>query len=435
MKGEVIKVLKSMRKIWILIFFALTVLIIQLIAFNKILNFDKDVKSLDNIYGDIDFVSNRTDKSEELNNLVSEFEEKYPNVKVNLELIGDVEEILERKATVGDLPDVTLVPANIDKREFNKYFLPIDDVGFNQDNIYDYISGVSSDGLLYNLATSTSWQGVIYNKKIFKDFGIESTPATEKEFFEICDKIKRNGIVPVALNYKQSWRMNIWIDAVPYLYDVHMEDKLIEGSKDVFSHDGEIYKSLNFARKIYNYGYCEDDILNYDWSQCKDDIVNGKTAMIIWNSDFIDQLITLGMDKDDIGMFPIPETTSIKMTGDYRMGISKNTRYPEAAKEFLKFLFQEDRYANAVGIMSSLKGSEATKKMISELNEFNIPIVFQEDVASHSDHDNFIHEQYTYLRKSIGLDYTFIQNYIISDDVEKIEKEASDKWRQYKNNN
>ncbi|ETJ25861.1 putative ABC transporter extracellular-binding protein yurOprecursor, partial [human gut metagenome] len=72
---------------------------------------------------------------------VDEFEKIYPNVHVNLELIGDVEEILERKAAVGDLPDVTLVPASINKREFSSYFLPIDDLGFNGDNMYDYVSG------------------------------------------------------------------------------------------------------------------------------------------------------------------------------------------------------------------------------------------------------------------------------------------------------
>lgn len=154
--------------------------------------------------------------------------------------------------------------------------------------------------------------------------------------------------------------------------------------------------------------------------------------MIIWNSDFINQLVDLGMDKNDLGMFPIPETNVINMIGDYRMGISKNTKYPEASKVFLKFLFEEDRYANAVDIMSSLRDSEENLKMIDELNKFNIPVVFQENIAAQNDEESKLHDKYTYLRKSIGLDYTFIQNYITSEDTKKIEKEANDKWRLYR---
>ncbi|EMU55675.1 ABC transporter substrate-binding protein [Clostridium butyricum] len=432
MKGEVIKVLKNIKRVWIIILLAMIGFAIQIVALSKSFNYEKDEKKLNFLHGNIDFVSNRTDKSNELNELVDEFEKIYPNVHVNLELIGDVEEILERKAAVGDLPDVTLVPASINKREFSSYFLPIDDLGFNGDNMYDYVSGLGSDNLLYTMPTSSLWHGVIYNKEIFNNLGIDTYPKTEEEFFKVCSKIKNNGIVPIALNYRQSWMMNTWIDTIPYLYNVHMEDKLIGESKDVFSSDGEIYKSLNFVKKIYTSGYCESDIVNYDWAQCKEDIINGKTAMIIWNSDFINQLVDLGMDKNDLGMFPIPETNVINMIGDYRIGISKNTKYPEASKAFLKFLFEEDRYANAVDIMSSLRDSEENLKMIDELNKFNIPVVFQENIAAQNDEESKLHDKYTYLRKSIGLDYTFIQNYITSEDTKKIEKEANDKWRLYR---
>lgn len=434
MKGQVIKMLKNIKKTWILILFALIAIVVQIIAIDKSLNDKNDDKNSSNLQGDIDFLSNRTDKSTELNELVKEFEEMHPNVNVNLELIGDAEEILERKANVGDLPDVTLVPANTYTNEFNKYFLPIDDLGFNENNMYDYISGVGNDNLLYNLPTSTSWQGVIYNKDIFKNLGIETLPKTEQEFWVICDKIKNNGIIPIALNYRQSWRMNMWIDTIPYLYNPYMENELIGKSKDLFAHDGEIYKSLNFVKKIYTSGYCEDDIVNYDWAQCKEDIVNGKIAMIIWNSDFINQLVDCGMNRESIGMFPIPGTNNIKMNGDYRMGVSKNTKYPDASKEFLRFLFEEDRYAKAVNIMSTLKESENTKKMVNDLKEFNLPIIFPEDVTMQNSENNYMNDKYTYLRKSIELDYTFIQNYIASDDTDTIEKEANEKWKKYRDN-
>ena len=125
MKGEGINVLKNMGKIWVVVLLLVTFLIVQIIALSKGLNYGRDDVVSDELNGEISFVSNRTDKSNELNQLIEEFEKIHPNVHINLELIGDVEEILERKAAVGDIPDVTLIPATIDKKEFSKYLFII----------------------------------------------------------------------------------------------------------------------------------------------------------------------------------------------------------------------------------------------------------------------------------------------------------------------
>ncbi|MGN0143501.1 MAG: ABC transporter substrate-binding protein, partial [Clostridium sp.] len=412
--------LKKINKMWILILLSVTFLIIQIVALSEGLRYGKDENVGNELSGEIYFVSNRIDKSKELDELIEEFEKIHPNVHVKLELMGDVEEILQRKAAVGDLPDVTIIPDSIDKNELSKYFIPIDDLGFSKDNIYNYSNGLGNDNTLYGVTTSIMWNGVIYNKNIFKNLGIDELPSNEEEFFEICSKIKKNNIIPIALNYRQSWIMNMWINTVPYLYDYGIEDKLIKGTSDILQENGEFNKSLNLARKIYRYGYCEEDILNYDWAQCKDDIINNKIAMIIWNSNFINQLYESGMDVGSLGMFPIPETNVIEIVGDYKFGISKNTKYPEAAKEFLKFIFQDDRYAKAVNITSSLKKSEETKDMISDLSIFNMPIIFQADIISNGESGNDVHEKYTYLKKSVGLNYNFVQNYITCDDCREV---------------
>ena len=406
----------------------MTFLVIQVIALNRGLNFGKDKNISDELRGEIYFVSNRTDKSVELTKLIKEFEDMHPNVNVKLELIGDVEAILERKAAVGDLPDVTLIPSTIDETQYSKYFLPIDDLGFDRNKIYNYISGVGSDNILYGLSTSTVWNGVIYNRKIFEELGIDKLPENEEEFFEVCKKIKDKSITPIALNYRQSWVMNMWVDIVPYLYDYNLEENIVDGKENVLSFNSDIYKSLNLAKKIYDYGYCEDNILTYDWAQCKEDMINGKVAMIIWNSDFINQLDELSVDNDNFKMFPIPDTSIIKMNGDYKMAVSKNTRYPEVSKEFLRFLFENNRYADAVNIRSSLKSNEETKKMINDLEQFNIPIVFEDDIQKTKNDQISMNEKFVYLKKNVGLNYRFVQNYITTNDTSQIIKDTNNKW-------
>ncbi|MDS0524826.1 extracellular solute-binding protein [Clostridium sp. SHJSY1] len=414
-------------KISCLVLLIFIIIICTVVVLNRSANFSESKNELE---GTITFISNRTDKREELNSLIEEFEKIHPKVQVNLDLKGDFEEILERKASVGELPDVTLVPTVISTNEYKDYFIPLDDLGFNEDNIYSYSVGVGDDEKLYSLSTSIAWPGIIYNKKIFKDANIQHIPKTIDEFFDACNKIKTIGKTPITLNYKQSWAMSIWVDTVPYLLDQDIENKIVINSNDVLGSESGIYKSLEFARNIVKKGYCEDDLLNYDWEQCKNDIKDGKIAMINCSSDLIYQLEDMGMNKEDIGIFPIPESKFINIAGNFRFGISKNTKNPEIAKDFMKFMYEEDRYAKAVNIMSTLKNNENNMKMIESLKEFNLPIIIEGDMMKNqTDEERRIHDKYNNNRKITGLNSKYVQKYVIAPDVKEIREESNKEWK------
>ena len=412
--------------------FCVIIVLIKIIKSNSIMIF-KDSASNKELEGTISFVSNRIDKSEELKLLIEEFEELYPKVNVNLELIGNPEEILQRRASVQELSDVTLVPASIKTSEYDKYFLKLDDLGFNSDNIYNYGLGLDNKGELYGLMTSVNWNGIIYNKKVFEELNIDVLPKTKEEFFDICEIIKENGITPIVLNYRESWRMSPWLEVVPYLFDEDLEDKVIKGNMNILDENSGMSKSLDFIRSIVQKGYCEEDLLNYQWNKSKTDMRDGKIAMLFLSSDFKYQLNDIGMDMEDIGMFPFPESDSIKVFGDYKIAISKNTKYPEVAKEFLKFLFEDSRYSNAVNILSPLKESEKSKSFFEEIEKFNIPIITYDgnEGTQVNDKEN-THSKYDTLRRVIGLDYSFVQKYVIEDNLEDIVNETNKKWSELK---
>ena len=412
--------------------FCVIIVLTKIIKSNSIMIF-KDSASNKELEGTISFVSNRIDKSEELKLLIEEFEELYPKVNVNLELIGNPEEILQRRASVQELSDVTLVPASIKTSEYDKYFLKLDDLGFNSDNIYNYGLGLDNKGELYGLMTSVNWNGIIYNKKVFEELNIDVLPKTKEEFFDICEIIKENGITPIVLNYRESWRMSPWLEVVPYLFDEDLEDKVIKGNMNILDENSGMSKSLDFIRSIVQKGYCEEDLLNYQWNKSKTDMRDGKIAMLFLSSDFKYQLNDIGMDMEDIGMFPFPESDSIKVFGDYKIAISKNTKYPEVAKEFLKFLFEDSRYSNAVNILSPLKESEKSKSFFEEIEKFNIPIITYDgnEGTQVNDKEN-THSKYDTLRRVIGLDYSFVQKYVIEDNLEDIVNETNKKWSELK---
>lgn len=415
--------------IFLLILLLLAVPVVGAKLFLKEINLGTNDE--EELKGDITFVSNRTDKRDEIEALINEFEELNPKVNVELELIGDAETILQRKASVGELPDVTLVPSNISKNEYANYFLTIDDLGFNDNNIYNYDMGLGSDSRLYCLNSSITWQGIIYNKEIFQKANIEKLPTTIEELFQACEKIKALGVTPIAINYRQSWTMNLWIDIIPHLFDNNFSKDTVLGNKTILNSDSGMYKSLNLAREIVKRGYCEEDLLNYDWQQFKNDMNDGKIAMTVWNSDFINQLEDMGMDKDDIGMFPIPETKIIKIYGDYKFAVSKNSDNPEVAKEFLKYIFEESRYAKVVNNISPLKEEIDSKDNFESMKEYGIPVEFYADfVRKQSVYYAKLEEEYLRLKNINGLDGSFVQKYITEDNIDNLINATENKWKE-----
>lgn len=415
--------------IFLLILLLLAVPVVGAKLFLKEINLGTNDE--EELKGDITFVSNRTDKRDEIEALINEFEELNPKVNVELELIGDAETILQRKASVGELPDVTLVPSNISKNEYANYFLTIDDLGFNDNNIYNYDMGLGSDSRLYCLNSSITWQGIIYNKEVFQKANIEKLPTTIEELFQACEKIKALGVTPIAINYRQSWTMNLWVDIIPHLFDNNFSKDTVLGNKTILNSDSGMYKSLNLAREIVKRGYCEEDLLNYDWQQFKNDMNDGKIAMTVWNSDFINQLEDMGMDKDDIGMFPIPETKIIKIYGDYKFAVSKNSDNPEVAKEFLKYIFEESRYAKAVNNISPLKEEIDSKDNFESMKEYGIPVEFYADfVRKQSVYDAKLEEEYLRLKNINGLDGSFVQKYITEDNIDNLINATENKWKE-----
>lgn len=385
------------------------------------------------VSGEITFATNRIDKKEEIKEIINDFQEINPSIKVNLEVIGNVEEILKRRASVGELPDVTLVPESIKNDELKDYFLPLDDLGFSDDNINNYNIGTDEEGNLYTMSASMIWLGVIYNKQVFKEAGITDVPKTAEEFFEDCKKIKEKGIIPIALNYKQSWLISEWVESIPYLFEPDIEKEVSENNKEILSEDSGMFKSLEFARKIVKSGYCEKDLLNYEWEQCKNDLKDGKTAMVVWSSDLKNQLVEMGADKDNIGMFPVPESRLINIVGDYQIGVSKNSKYPEAAKEFFKFLFEDSRYAKAVKVTSSMKDSRDSEEMLNEISKFDIELKYQADTLKNLSKDDKRNQtMYLNTKRLLGVDYAFVQNYITSQDTKKIIEDLNKSWRNIK---
>lgn len=375
----------------------------------------------------ISFATNFTNKVDNtLKDLVKEYMDQHPNVTIEIEGIADTDQVLKTRMAAGELPDVTPILANTPRSDFPLYFAPIDDLGYTKDNLYFYDNGLGEDGKLYGLNSAVVYDGIIYNKKAFNEAGITIAPKTIEEFYAVCEKLKAKGITPMGTSFKDAWPLN-WY-ASDFVFEVGNtgDPNYKNAMKDkdaLLSEDGGLLTAFKLLREMNQKGYLDKDLMSASWDSQRRDHASGKIAMIFLGSWYPPQLVDAGANKEDIGMFPFPGVKAVTQTGNWMFGISKNTKSPEAAKEFLKWLWEDARYANAVGVTTPIKGAKVDDVAISELLSYNMPMVAA--AAADSKANDIFNKSEINLTQAL-------QEYILSENPEDVVKKVNDKWQKAK---
>ena len=373
------------------------------------------------------FATNRTDMADTtLKDLAAKYTTENPNVTVSVEAIKDTDPVLKTRAAAGELPDVTPIPGNPDTKDFPLYYVPLDDLGYTDSNLYSYKQGVSTaDSKLYGLNSSVNYTGVVYNKKAFKDAGIDKVPQTMEDFYAACSKLKAKGIIPLASNFKDKWPLGIYSSdltlAVSQTGNIDYKNTL--PTKDLFSDPDGLLYSFNFLRTMKEKGFLEPDLMSTNWDSMKKDQASGKIAMAYLGTWYPPQVIQNGANKDDVGMFPFPGIKALPVGGDYSFAVAKTSKHITEAKAFLKWLWTDSKYANAVSIASPLKDAKSTDPALSELTSFKIP-----NIITNNDGPAF-----TQMIKDSQIDLAqVLQEYITTKDPQSVIKTYNAKWNAVK---
>lgn len=336
-------------------------------------------KKADTLKGEITFITHRTDKVDATQELADQFMKLHPGTKITVEP-NPGDDIMKTRIAANELPDITFIPSGlgITREKYPNYFLPIDDLGFTKANMNFYEGGQGPDKKLYTLSITVNYNGVVYNKKVFKDAGIKSVPRTEKEFYADCALIKAKGVVPVASNFKDKWPLTNFGDgpmqsdmnAVPsYLNTLVKSDKLYNNDKL-----GLLY-GLNFIRTLNQKGYLENDLMSTNWDGSKTNLATGKVGMMFLGTWFPPQAIDAGMDKDAVGMFPVPGAKALVFSPDILYGVSKTTKYPALAKAFFQYMWKDGLMPKKVGMIPPNKNIKIDSPFVKELMAFKLPLV------------------------------------------------------------
>lgn len=258
---------------------------------------------------------------------------------------GGYEDKVNAAISTNSLPDViTLDGPNTAAYAKSKVIVPLDDYlkDNDMDDVLDSIKQQGTyDGKFYAFGFSESNVGVYYNKKMFKEAGIdESTlPTLEKpwtwdEFNAISKKLKDHFNKPAI-----DFRLNSNDEMLPYAYMpliwsnggsvVNDNGTKAEG----YFNSKESVEAVQFIQNLVKEGYTTVSPIEKGFE-------TGEYPMMLSGSWTIADLDTNYKDID-YGILPYPVSNKTKKlvspSGSWQLGVTTKSDKKEAAAEFVKF--------------------------------------------------------------------------------------------------
>ncbi len=286
---------------------------------------------------------------------LEEFNRMYPNITVNAEGVTDYAGTALLRLQGGDWGDIMMIPT-IDKKDLATYFVSFGDLDTMNKQI-KFATQWEYEKEVYGVPSTGNAQGVLYNKKVFKDAGIASIPKSPDEFLAALRLIRKNTkAVPLYTNYAAGWTMGAW-DAyisgsatgdADYLNNVMLHEKNPFADKGDNTHAYAVYKVLYDASAA---GLIEDDYTTTDWESSKGRLNRGEIGTMVLGSWAFTQMQSAGPNPQDIGYMSFPITVSGRQYAsagpDYCFGINKNSSADnqKAALVFVKWMTEKSGFA------------------------------------------------------------------------------------------
>lgn len=311
----------------------------------------KEAASKDDVKVWVQF-SDETAEGKAWEQVVQNFNKKYKGkYKVVTEYIprsgsgGGYEDKVNAAITTNSLPDViTLDGPNTAAYAKSKVITPLDDY-LKDNNMGDVLDSIKQqgtyDGKFYAFGYSESNVGIYYNKKMFKEAGIDESslptlkkPWTWDEFKAVSKKLKDH-FKEAAIDF----RLNSNDEMLPYAYmpliwsnggSVVNED----GTKaEGYFNSKESTQAVQFIQDLVKEGYTTV-------SPVEKGFETGQYPMVLSGSWTIADLQTNYKDID-FGILPYPVSNKTKKlvspSGSWQLAVTTKSNKKDAAAEFVKF--------------------------------------------------------------------------------------------------
>ena len=310
--------------------------------------------------------------------IVEGYTDVKPNVTVEVSRLGgdDFWAALRTVIASGDVHDVFAVQAGSMLGDFVDagHLEPLDGLSVLE-HYSDPVEAIGTvDGTLWGIPPSSSAMGVVYNRDIFDELGLEPA-ATIGELEELVDELKAAGYTPFAGYYNDVWTLRHLFSLVhtPLVGDpIAFTEEMMSGERDTYRVDG-IDRAMDVV-----------DLMNENVQPRPFDatfgdatalMAQGETAMIIQGIWAVDN--TASIDPDfNAGLFAVPvsddpEDATLSVDSSVVWSVYSGGENVSEAKDFLNWLVSPDQMqtlGDESGSLMAFTGFQASG-LIAPVNE------------------------------------------------------------------
>lgn len=341
---------------------------------------DKDPEDIE---GDITVITQRTDIVDTVfQDYADEFNSIYPNVNVEFEALTDYGGEIMPRMNTKEYGDVLLIPVQVPIENIPDYFEPLGSLE-DMEKEYRGVEERAVNGTVYGIPIAVNYTGIIYNKAVFEEAGVDELPVTPDEFIDALQKVKDNtDAIPLYTNYADAWPLAQWQGAVPTVAgDMAYYNQVMPTEKDPFDPGKPHYELYKVMYDVAEKGLIEKDPLTTDWEASKVRMNNGEIATMVLGSWALEQIQEAGDHPEDISMLPFPtnaEEIIFPLGADLNIGVNKNTEHKDAALAWLYWFIEESGYAVEEGGGISASYAVDLPADLAEHEERGIQFLLQE---------------------------------------------------------
>ena len=265
--------------------------------------------------------------------------EKYPNITLEWECVdwgNDFQPKMQQYMQSG-LPDIMIGKAQDVSTYAPQGVLAEIDSTYLDRGLDAARENVTIDGKTYGLVYNALYQGVYYNKTMFKENGWE-IPKTLDDLQAIIDDCNEKGITPFASHMIDTWSIgNVTMQFA--MNDVFNNtpdwgDQFRAGTVS-YSDSEAMQTALNYNKLIYDNTFA--DTFSTEQTDCDAKMVMGEAAMKVSGSWSIQNFLDID-ESFDFGIFPFPnQTGDSKLIFEPNITImtSADTEHQDAVNAFL----------------------------------------------------------------------------------------------------
>ncbi|WP_026530168.1 ABC transporter substrate-binding protein [Haematomicrobium sanguinis] len=321
----------------------------------------------------LNFFQYKGEALEDFQKLIDQFHQENPNIRVIQNQVADAETAIRTLLVKDRAPDVITLNGNGSYGQLAKagvfHDFAADAVtGTLDPNVQNILAALGSkDGEVNGLGYTNNANGIIYNRAIFAERGLQP-PETWDELIEICEKLQAAGVTPFAGTLADSWTvMPSWNAIGAYAAQDGFFDKMRAEGENV-GPSSPVSFSKDFpdamAKQAQLYGYAQDGFRGATYDDGSALFANGNVAMLMQGIWALSPVKNINPDIDAaIFPYPVPSDPAdrVLVSGvDVVVTMPKNGAKQEAALTFINFLFRRDiieQFAAAQTVFPSVQGA------------------------------------------------------------------------------